>query len=82
MPLPTLTLGIEEEYQIIDPETRELAPYSEELISRGEVILGDQIKPELMRSQVEVGSRVCRDIGEARDEVVRLRGILSKITER
>ena len=65
MSLPTLTLGIEEEYQIIDPETRELAPYSEELIERGQVILGEQIKPELMRSQVEVGSKICRDVGEA-----------------
>ena len=81
MPLPKLTLGIEEEYQIIDPVTRELAPYSEELISRGEVILGDQIKPELMRSQVEVGSRVCRDVGEARAEVVRLRGTIHRLAE-
>ncbi len=76
MSLPNLTLGIEEEYQIIDPETRELAPASEEIISRGQELLGEQIKPEFMRSQVEVGSKVCRDVGEARAEVVRLRGAI------
>ena len=81
MPLPDLTLGIEEEYQIIDPETRELAPFSEELISRGAVILGDQIKPELMRSQVEVGSKVCRNVEEARAEVIRLRGTIHRLAE-
>ncbi len=76
MSLPNLTLGIEEEYQIIDPETRELAPASEEIISRGQELLGEQIKPEFMRSQVEVGSNVCRDVGEARAEIVRLRGAI------
>ncbi len=81
MRLPDLTLGIEEEYQIIDPETRELAPYSEELISRGQEILQEQIKPELMRSQVEVGTHVCRDIGEARAEVSRLRRTIGQIAE-
>ncbi len=81
MPLPTLTLGIEEEYQIVDPETRELSPASEELISRGQEILQDQIKPELMRSQVEVGTRVCRDVAEARAEVARLRGAICRLAE-
>ncbi len=81
MSLPNLTLGIEEEYQIIDPETRELASASEEIIARGEEILGEQIKPEFMRSQVEVGSKVCRDIGEARAEVVRLRGTICRLAE-
>ncbi len=81
MSLPNLTLGIEEEYQIIDPETRSLAPMSEDLIARGQVILGDQIKPELMRSQVEVGSKVCRNISEARDEVIRLRSTICRLAE-
>ncbi|MEE8524993.1 MAG: carboxylate-amine ligase [Thermoanaerobaculia bacterium] len=74
-----LTLGIEEEYQIVDPETRELAPMSEKLIERGEEILPDQIKPELMRSQVEIGTKPCRDITEARGEVVRLRSAVARL---
>ncbi len=81
MSLPNLTLGIEEEYQIIDPETRELAPASEEIISRGQELLGEQIKPEFMRCQVEVGSKVCRDVTEARAEVVRLRGAICRLAE-
>lgn len=79
MSLPTLTLGIEEEYQIIDPESRELAPYNQQLLQRGREILQDQIKPELMQSQIEVGSRVCHSLGEARDEVIRLRRTVSEL---
>ncbi len=73
MTLPELTLGIEEEYQIIDPQSRELRSYIQEFLEQGRVILKDQIKPELMQSQVEVGSHICRNIHEAREEIVRLR---------
>lgn len=71
--MPELTLGIEEEYQIIDPESRELTSYIQEFLQQGEVVLKDQIKPELMQSQVEVGTQICRDIHEARAEVIRMR---------
>ena len=81
MSLPNLTLGIEEEYQIIDPETRELAPASEEIIARGQELLGEQIKPEFMRCQVEVGSKICRDVSEARAEVARLRGAIRSLAK-
>ena len=77
MKLPALTLGIEEEYQIIDPETRKLAPMSEKILAEGEKILRDQIKPEFMRSQVEMGTKICRSIAEARSEVVRLRSTIA-----
>jgi carboxylate-amine ligase len=73
MALPPLTIGIEEEYQIIDPETRELSSYIQEFLEQGRVVLQDQIKPEFMQSQVEVGSHICRNIKEARREIVRLR---------
>ena len=73
MGLPRLTLGIEEEYQIIDPETRELRSYIQEFLEQGRIVLQDQIKQEFLQSQVEVGSHICRDIGEIRDEVIRLR---------
>jgi len=68
-----LTLGIEEEYQIIDPETRGLTSFVQQLLDEGRVVLGDQLKPELMDSQIEVGSHVCRNVKEARKEIVRLR---------
>lgn len=75
VPTPPLTMGIEEEYQIVHPETRNLHAYIREFLSqddrRGEKKL--DLKPELMQSQVEVGSRVCRNIKEIRQEVLRLR---------
>ena len=74
VPNPPLTLGIEEEYQIIDPETRDLHAYISEFLSqdqRRETRLN--LKPEFMQSQVEVGSQVCRNIKEVRWEIIRLR---------
>jgi len=67
------TLGIEEEYQIIDPESRELTSYMQEFLDEGRLVLHDQIKPEFLRSQVEVGSRICHSMDEARAELIRLR---------
>ncbi len=81
MGLPKLTIGIEEEYQIIDPESRELTSYVQELLNRGRVVLADQIKTEFLQSQVEVGSRICQDVKEARQELVRLRRSLFELTE-
>ncbi|MBP9503274.1 MAG: carboxylate-amine ligase [Candidatus Promineofilum sp.] len=69
-----LTLGIEEEYQIIDPETRNLRTYISELLTQDQARPQKlDLKPELMQSQVEVGSRICQDIKEARGEISRLR---------
>ncbi len=80
--LDELTIGIEEEYQIIDPETRELTSYIQEFLEQGRVILKDQVKPEFMQSQVEVGSHVCRNIKEARQEVMRLRRMVSEVAQK
>ena len=77
-----LTLGVEEEYQIIDGETRELTSYVGDVLEQGAVIFRDQVKPELLQSQVEIGSHVCRNIREARQEVTRLRRMVSEIAER
>src|SRR3989449_2329357 len=69
---PSLTLGIEEEYQIIDPTTRELKSYITELLAGDHLVLA-QVKPELHQSIVEVGTTVCRTPAEVRAELVRLR---------
>lgn len=79
MLIPPLTIGIEEEYQIIDPQSRGLISYVQQLLNRGRVVLGDQIKPEFMQSQIEVGSHICRDIHEARREIVRLRRTVAEV---
>jgi carboxylate-amine ligase len=67
------TIGIEEEFQIVDPVTKELRSYVSQILPEGEQMLGDQIKPEMLQSVVEVGTRVCRDVKEAREELLRLR---------
>src|SRR5918912_802105 len=71
---PTLTIGIEEEYQIIDPNTRELRSYITQFLEQGKVVLREQVKAELHQSMVEVGTEVCQTPAEAREELVRLRG--------
>ena len=74
VPMQPLTLGIEEEYQIIDPETRDLRTYISELLTQDQVRAKKlDLKPELMQSQVEVGSRICRSVKEAKQEIIRLR---------
>ncbi|MEE2776527.1 MAG: carboxylate-amine ligase [Acidobacteriota bacterium] len=70
---PSLTIGIEEEYQIVDPQTGELTSYIQELLDQGHWVLHDQLKAEFMQSQIEVGSRICANVQEAREELVRLR---------
>ncbi|MFO0877301.1 MAG: carboxylate-amine ligase [Gemmataceae bacterium] len=74
MKTPSLTLGVEEEYQIIDPQTRELKPYITQLLEDSRHTLGDQLKAELHQSMVEVGTEVCATPAEVRRELVRLRG--------
>ncbi|RPH52964.1 carboxylate-amine ligase, partial [bacterium] len=75
------TLGIEEEFQLIDPETRDLRSHVQHLIE-DEHTLQDQLKPELHQSVIEVGTNICRDIKEARGEVVRLRSDLARLARR
>jgi glutamate---cysteine ligase / carboxylate-amine ligase len=75
MRAPSLTIGIEEEYQIIDPKTRELRSYITEILQEDDVILRE-VKPELHQSIVEIGTTVCQTPGEAAAELRRLRGIV------
>jgi carboxylate-amine ligase len=74
--VPRLTIGIEEEFQIVDGEGQ-LKSHIDTLLKAAAGRLGDQIKPEMMQSVVEVGTKICRDISEARDEITRLRGTLT-----
>jgi len=76
------TLGIEEEFQIIDPETRDLKAHITEMIEEGEMILGEQVKPEMHQSMIEVGTHICRNVQEARADVVKLRRAISELAAR
>jgi glutamate---cysteine ligase / carboxylate-amine ligase len=71
---PSLTLGIEEEYQIVDPETRELRSYITQILDEDGHVTVEGVKPELHQSVIEVGSCVCETPAEIREEIVRLRG--------
>jgi len=71
---PSLTIGIEEEYQIIDPETRELKSYITQFLEGDHSVLRTlELKPELHQSMVEVGTRACNTVQEAREDLVGLR---------
>jgi len=72
MKAPSLTLGIEEEYQIIDPATGELKSYITQILDEGKLILKEQIKAELHQSMVEVGTEICQTPADARNELVKL----------
>jgi len=77
--LPPFTLGIEEEFQLIDPESRALRSHVLHLLEDGKEVLKDQVKAELHQSIIEVGTAICRDIDEARAEVVHLRSNLAAL---
>jgi carboxylate-amine ligase len=74
------TLGIEEEFQIVDPVSRELKSHIEQMLAAG-AHLGDKIKPELHQSVVEVGTPICENIVEARAAVTSLRRALVEMAE-
>jgi carboxylate-amine ligase len=68
-----LTIGVEEEYQIINPETRELRPRASRMLPNAREDLGDQVTNELYLSQIEIGTPVCHTLADVRAELVRLR---------
>jgi glutamate---cysteine ligase / carboxylate-amine ligase len=78
----TFTLGIEEEFAIVDPETRELRSHIQEILEYGKVILKEQIKPEMHQSVVELGTEICQSIVDARAHVIELRSRLAELAAR
>src|SRR5436190_18586265 len=76
------TLGIEEELQIIDPETRELRSHIQQILADGKIILKEQVKPELHQSIVEIGTEICADARVARKQIVHLRSELARLAAR
>ena len=76
------TVGVEEEFQIVDPQTWELRSHVSELLASSAPMLGDQIKRELHQSIVEVGTKICADVSELRDEIFRIRRELTGAAER
>ena len=73
------TLGIEEEYQVIDPETRELVSHEQKIVDAACKDLGEQVKAEMHQAVVEVGTNICSDIHDARQQVTELRKCISGV---
>ncbi len=78
------TLGIEEEFQIVHPGTRELRSYVSQLLEEGgnQSLLRERVRPEMHQSVVETGTGICRDIRQARAEICELRGELSSLANK
>ena len=73
------TIGIEEEFQIIDPETRELRSHIQEILAYGKIILRERVKSEMHQSVVELGTEICSDTHMARQQVGQLRSQLAML---
>ncbi|MFT6054544.1 MAG: carboxylate-amine ligase [Roseivirga sp.] len=73
------TLGIEEEYQVIDPTSRGLISHDQKIIKEAEKVMANQATPEMHEAMVEVGTKICRDINDAREQVTYLRKSISDI---
>ena len=75
---PSFTIGIEEEYQTVDPVSRDLRSHIHaEIIEKGKLLLQERVKSEMHQSVVEVGTSVCGGIKEAKEEIKKLRRDMS-----
>ena len=73
------TIGVEEEYMVIDPSTRELKSHEQKIVQEGEKVLKEKVKAEMHQAVVEVGTDICKDIEEAYQDVSSLRKTISDI---
>ena len=79
---PAFTLGVEEEFQIIDPETRELRSHVQEMLDEGVRVLKERVKPEMHQSVMEIGTGICRNASEVRRDVSELRSEIIRLAEK
>src|SRR5215207_1973868 len=77
--LKHFTLGVEEEYMVIDPVTKELKSHEQKIVHEGQKIIKDKVKAEMQQAVVEVGTDICQDIDEAHKDVSILRKTISDI---
>ena len=82
IPEPSFSIGIEEEYLLVDKESRDLkSEPPPALLAKCEEALRGQVSPEFLRSQIEVGTKVCKSVQEARDDLVHLRSTVGGIAD-
>ena len=75
------TIGVEEEYMVIDPHTRELKSHEQKIVEEGHKILKEKVKAEMHQAVVEVGTDICADVEEAFEDVSTLRKTISSIAD-
>jgi carboxylate-amine ligase len=80
--MATFTLGIEEEFQTIDPVTRNLRSHMSKLVEDGKITLKERVKAEMHQAVVEVGTNICHNIQEAREEVTYLRKMILDLAQK
>jgi len=73
------TLGVEEEYMVVDPQTRELTSHDQKIVELASHITKDSVKAEMHQAVVEVGTGICKDVGQAYEEIRSLRKLVSDI---
>lgn len=73
------TLGIEEEYMVIDPNTRELVSHDQKIVTEGQKLIKDKVKAEMHQAVVEVGTDICANVDEAFQDIATLRGTMAQV---
>ena len=77
----TFTLGVEEEYMVLDPHSFELKSHEQKIVQEGQKVIKDKVKAEMHQAVVEVGTDICADVDEAYTDVAMLRKTISGIAE-
>ncbi len=78
---PALTIGIEEEFQLVDPNTRDLKSHILQILEENKSIIAERVKPEIHQSVAEVGTGICKTIQQADEEVRGLRRFLRELAK-
>ena len=79
---PAFTLGVEEEFQILDPDTRELRSHVQEILDEGKLLLKERVKPEMHQSVIEIGTGICKNVSEVRLDVGEMRGEIIRLARK
>src|ERR1700756_2295478 len=77
----SFTLGVEEEYMVLDPVSYELRSHEQKIVHEGQKMIKDKVKAEMHQAVVEVGTDICQNIDEAYNDVAFLRKTISGIAE-
>jgi carboxylate-amine ligase len=77
----TFTVGVEEEYMVLDPVTKELKSHEQKIVQEGQKVIKDKVKAEMHQAVVEVGTDICQDVDEAFRDVSLLRTTIAGIAD-